>query len=436
VATEYHLTPEGPRRCAVDHSNPNSRGCPLGGMHFDSLEDAMDVYTEDLKQTFGDFHVLVRPSLKEKARRAGYLSLEGVEKAKANPQVQAAVSTMKTLRAKAREAAEEIRGHYQKDASADRSSTLPESVQTEPLGSIDAEAEQAESNSEELFSGGSEESMKDFGARIAGRASSDTFSLIPVDRTEFERRMTDIEARETLRKLPAPKPGRRLRAYRSATRRKLNTAKDQARTALTNGSLRAQTKLSDASYAARASVSVAKDTAELRARVAAAKAQDRADDLARSLRQKASRMSVPAGHIRPGDTFDGTTVRSVELLDSGKVKISYQAAPGGPILAATVPGDRSMRVDRKTRREARNSRISSKVAKPIAQSKELSRRVAKASERQLSALSSIGKRDVRIGAIEYSIRQHERSVKQKDLIDRLRGLRSPSRTSERELQLS
>ena len=135
-------------------------------------------------------------------------------------------------------------------------------------------------------------------------------------------------------------------------------------------------------------------------------------------------MSIPAGHIRPGDTFDGTTVRGVESLDDGRVKISYQVAPGGPVLATTVAGDRSMLVDRKTRRQARNSRISSSAARPIARTRALSQRVARSSSEQLALLWPLRRQDVRFGSIERSIRQHERDGRQRELIEKLRSLRS------------
>ena len=97
------------------------------------------------------------------------------------------------------------------------------------------------------------------------------------------------------------------------------------------------------------------------------------------------------------------------------------------MLAATVPGDRSMRVDRKTRREARNSLFSSRVAKPIAQTKALSSKVAKASSAQLNALGVLRRSDSRLGAIDSSIRQHERSLRQRELIGKINALRATAR---------
>lgn len=418
MATEYHLTPEGPRRCSVDRSNPNSRGCPLGGTHFDSFDDAMEVYTEDLRNTFGDFHVLVRPSGVERIRRAGYRSLDGIEKVKANPQVEATVKTLKTLRAKAREAISEIKGHYSGVADPRRASTLPESVATEPLIQEEPEDREAEAVSEEVFSRGEPESMQDFSSRILARASETSFKMEPMDRSEIDGIIEAIEAREKARSTPAPKREKPIRNYRAAISKGVRTAKAQARALPQN----AKRKLSDAGYTVRASASVAKDVAAIKLRSAGAMAQAGFGEV----QQRAARMSIPAGHIRPGDTFDGTRVRAVEAIGGGKVKISYQAQAGGPVLATTVAGDRSMRVDRKTRRESRNARIASKVAKPIARSKALSQRLTTASSEQLSALGNIRRRDQRFGSVNRSIQQHERTLRQRELIGKLRELRTSS----------
>ena len=48
-------------------------------MHFDRFDDAMEVYTDNLKEAFGEFHVLVRPSALERTRRVGYRSLDGID---------------------------------------------------------------------------------------------------------------------------------------------------------------------------------------------------------------------------------------------------------------------------------------------------------------------------------------------------------------------
>lgn len=428
MATEYHLTPEGPRRCSVDRSNPRSRGCPLGGTHFDSYEDAMEVYTEDLQKTFGDFHVLVRASSKERIRRVGYRSLDGIERAKASPQVKRAVSNLKAASTRARSALAELQGRYRGEAEADsqRSSTLPETVATEPLAEMDGADSEAEELSERTFSTGEAETMASFGARMMANSNEASFSMAPLDRSEIDRAIANIEARDMIRKTPAPKRPDRIKAYRSAKKRRVAIAKVQTRSAISSSTATAKRRLSDAGYAVKATASVARETAELQARVAAGRLQDGAQDIGSAAQRRAKLMSLPAGHIRPGDTFDGTTVRAVELVGNGKVKISYQAKPGGPVLAATVPGDRSMSVDRRTRREARNTRISSKIARPVAQTRGIYERVAKASEDQLSLFGSILQRDQRMGAVDRSIRQHERRVRERELIQKLKDLRSPA----------
>lgn len=45
MAKRYHITPEGPKPCSVDASNPRSRGCEYGaGGHFDELQSAEQSY--------------------------------------------------------------------------------------------------------------------------------------------------------------------------------------------------------------------------------------------------------------------------------------------------------------------------------------------------------------------------------------------------------
>ena len=431
MATQYHLTPEGPRRCSVDPSNPKGRGCKYDSMHFDRFDDAMEVYTENLKEIFGEFHVLVRPSSVEQARRLGYRSLDGIETVKANPQVQAAVERLKTTTAKAKSKLQELRNG--------KPEPLPESIETVPFEAAEETEEpeelEAEAATVEIFHSGREESLADFGARIAAQGSPSSFSLPPIDRERLDRSLAILERAELIRKMPPRKKGERFRAYRSSVRRRVRTAASRAEEAATRavvqGAARTGKSLVSAGYAARATASVAKDAAVLRTMVATARAQDGARSVAtaaatagRAIQTRAARMSIPAGHIRPGDTFDGTTVRAVESLDNGRVKISYQAEPGGPVLATTVAGDRSMLVDRKTRRQARNSRISASAARPIARTRALSQRVARASAEQLSLLRPIQRQDVRFGSIERSIRQHERDVRQRELIEKLRALRS------------
>lgn len=49
MAGRYHLTPEGPRPCSVDETNPRSRGCSYGaGGHFGALQDAESAYEEQM----------------------------------------------------------------------------------------------------------------------------------------------------------------------------------------------------------------------------------------------------------------------------------------------------------------------------------------------------------------------------------------------------
>lgn len=429
MAVVYHLTPEGPRRCSVDPSNPNSGGCKYeGGMHFDRFDDAMEVYTENLKETFGEFHVLVRPTVVEQARRLGYRSLDGIETVKANPQVQAAVENLRTAASKARAGLKELRPG--------KPAPLPESVETVPLEElVEPEELEQEAATVEIFDSGREESLADFASRITRQGSSSSFSLPPLDQDRLDRSLAILERAELIRKMPPQRKGDRFRAYRSSVRRRVSTAASRAEAAATRavvqGTSRTGRSLVSAGYAVRATASVAKDAAALRTMVATARVQDGARSAAaaattagRNIQQRAARMSLPAGHIRPGDTFDGTTVRGVESLDDGRVKISYQVKAGSPVLATTVAGDRSMLVDRKTRRQARNSRISSSAARPIARTRALSQRVARASSEQLALLRPVLRQDVRFGSIERSIRQHERDVRQRELIEKLRRLRS------------
>jgi len=431
VATQYHLTPEGPRKCSVDPSKPNSRGCKYDSMHFDSFSDAMEVYETDLKAAFGEFSVLVRPSARERARRAGYLGLDGVEKVRANPQVRATVNSLRTLATKAREATAEIRSHYREELNSNRADSLPETVATRPLAVEDSpEDTEALRNSEETFSGTQDESLSDFSDRIAARSRKTSFNLVEVDGSERDAALALLDAQREHRKEKKEEKPSRMSAYRSARRRRANLAKARVESAIRSGREKTSRAIIDSGYAARASVTVAKEAAKLRAQ----NARVRTAKATQSVQKAASRMSVPASHIRPGDTFDGTTVRAVEAVAPGKIKISYQAEANGPILSATVPSDRSMKVDRKTRREARNSRISSRVAAPIARTRELSSRVARASAEQLAGFDRLMGTDKRFGAISREIRQAERRQEQSALINRLRALRSES--SDRVLQNS
>lgn len=429
MATQYHLTPEGPRKCSVDPSKPNSRGCKYDSMHFDNFEDAMEVYSEELEAAFGKFSVLVRPSAKERARRIGYRGLDGIDRVQANPQVKAAVASLKTIGAKAREAVAEIRSHYNGEVQpAGQASSLPETVSTAPLAEIPLEDQAAEANSEETFSSGREESLQDFSNRIIAKSSEASFKITPVDGTAREEALSRLEEFEKSRSEKAKPQPTKAQIKRSAKSRKAALAKARVRSAVNAGKERTTRVLIDSGYMVRASAAAARDTAKLKAQ----SARVRSAAAARIVQQRAARMSVPAAHIRPGDTFDGTTVRAVEAVALGKIKISYQAVANGPVLSATVPSDRAMRVDRKTRREARNSRISSRIATPIARTRALSSRVLKASNEQLSGLDALISRDARSGAVAREIRQFERKREQLAIINRLRTVRTE--TPQRVLQ--
>lgn len=427
MAKEYHNTPNGPRPCRVDKSNPNSRGCPLGGAHFDNFSDAMEAYSENLKETFGEFHVLVRPSTIEKGRRLSYKSLDSIEKVKASPKVSEAVQSFQIIKNKAREARSEIRGIKGSAKEQAISTPITEAVDTKPLGVV-AEDERAQKNSEETFSPRRSESLVGFGSRVMAESRTSTlpFQTRPLDRTQLDQAVNAINARY---KQPVKKPSVKARAsaalnnYKSKVSRKVRTAKTLASTAIKDRARAERNRLSNADYAIRASASVAKDVLALQSRAKLAQAKSKANDLKSKAVTRAARMNVPAGHIRPGDTFDGTTVRGVESLGGGKLKISYHAKPGGPVLSTTVAADRVMSIDRKTRREARNARLASKVAKPIAQTREFSNKVVKASSNQLQSFKGFKSKDQRFASVEKAIAQEARIARQRELVEKLRSLR-------------
>lgn len=425
MAKEYHNTPNGPRPCRVDKSNPNSRGCPLGGAHFDNFSDAMEAYNENLKETFGEFHVLVRPSTIEKGRRLSYKSLDSIEKVKASPKVSEAVQSFQIIKNKAREARSEIRANRSRLKSP--AVPIDEAVDTKPLGTV-TEDVQAQKNSEEAFSPQRSESLVGFGSRVVteSRTSTLPFQTRPLDRTQLDQAVSIINASY---KQPAKKPSVKARAnavlnnYKSKVSRKVRTAKTLASTAIKDRARAERAKISSAGYAIRASASVAKDVLALQSRAKLAQAKSKANELKSKAVTRAARMNVPAGHIRPGDTFDGTTVRGVESLGDGKLKISYHAKPGGPVLSTTVAEDRVMSIDRKTRRKARNARLASKVAKPVAQTRELSNRVVKASSNQLRSFKGFKSKDQRFASVEKAIAQEARIARQRELVEKLRSLR-------------
>lgn len=443
---EYHNTAKGPRPCRVDKSNPNSRGCPLGGTHFDSFDDAMEAYTENLKETFGEFHVVIRPSLAEKSRRVGYRSLDRIEKVKANPHVKATVNNFRIVQAKAKEALEEIKssridstqsGNSTSNESTDRPSSIPEDIETRPLSTLTPEVEEAESASAEVFSSRGE-SMAEFSSRVVNDFNRNPypFKTKPLDREDVDRAIRAIRAKreqapEKSKVTVRSRVNARLKGYTSKVSAKVRTAKDLAKNAVKDKVDKSKKRISDAGYAARASAAVAKDTLTLKARSTASRAKDQAVNAKQKIATvkdaatvRASRMNIPAGHIRPGDTFDGTTVRSVESASEGKVKISYQAKPGGPMLSTVVDGSRSMSVDRKTRREARNARFATKTAKSIAQTKELSGKIHNASSKQIESFKNFRKSEPRFESIQRSILQEKRIARQRELVTKLRDLRS------------
>lgn len=49
---QYHITPEGPKRCAVDPTNPNSTGCKYGD-HYSNLRESEEAFTEILEKSEG-----------------------------------------------------------------------------------------------------------------------------------------------------------------------------------------------------------------------------------------------------------------------------------------------------------------------------------------------------------------------------------------------
>lgn len=65
---DFHLGPNGPGRCSVDPSNPNSTGCPYGGEsgeedHYKTREEAEVVYGKRMES---EGHGVVAPSTSQK----------------------------------------------------------------------------------------------------------------------------------------------------------------------------------------------------------------------------------------------------------------------------------------------------------------------------------------------------------------------------------
>lgn len=425
MARQYHLTPEGPRVCKVDPTNPNSRGCPLGGMHFDQFDDAMAVYTENLRETFGDFHVLVRPSLLEHGRRVSYRGLDAVETVAANPQVRATVSSLKTIVAKGREALEEIRGHYRGETGSplEQPQSLPEEIETKPLEEIASDIE-AEENSTEIFSSGKGESLADFSSRILARANEKSTVIMPAEGDTLARARVLLAVRQTpLEKIADNHIPREIRKRKRTLPGAMRRAKVRADRGLRAGGRSVGRRVSSAATTVRATGVQAREAVKLKAVTLGTNAGAQIAATASRARRRAAQISLPASHIRAGDTFDGTTVRAIEARSDGKLKISYQAEQNGPVLSTVVDAGRSMRIDRKTRQQAFNSRIAAKASKPIARTREFANSMV-ASPQQVELFRKANRGDLRFSSIERSLRKQQRASRERALIAKLRELRS------------
>lgn len=422
MARKYHITPQGPRPCSADPAKPNSRGCAYGdsAIHFDNMADAMETYQEGLQEKFGEFHVLIRPSVVEKGRRLGYRSLDGVEKVKASPQAALVVGTLKTLKSHALQAVAEIR---EQRSDLKRTPALPETVETRPLTEepLTREESEAEKESRRVFV---ERAQSETGPEYRERLLGKRGAQIAPTKAEPEqvKQATDLIAANT-----AARHGRRrktkMESFKGSltrvgvsTRRMIGNVGDRSVAAGRKASTNTKAAVSNSVLTSRAAVNVAKRQAAEKITTAGAAASKRM-----------SQMSIPAGHIRPGDTFDGTIVHSVEQDSDGKVKIRYKAKPGGPLFSATVDQNKAMRVDRKTRREARNSRISNSLPKPISRT-ELSSKIKRATNAQIQMLKPV-RSELRFEAIETSIKRQQRADKQRELIGKLKAIRNASATS-------
>lgn len=408
-------------------------------MHFDSFSDAMEVYGESLKETFGEFHVLVRPRSSERLRRAGYISLDGIEKIRSSEAVQSAVRSLRGSTERARQARRAVESRYEELRNPRQPQGLPETVAVEPLSPLSEPQENllAEEATREAFSSGTAETMQSFARRVAGGEARGSFSYSPMDRKALDDNFDLLSRAQRIKDLP------RVPSYKEQKKLKerLDRAKRPQRITLRKKAARGAARLSGkalratgrgmvtAGYAVRATADVGREAASMRSQQLASRAQSTAT----VVKRRAALMSIPASHIRPGDTFDGTRVRAVEALGDGRVKISYQAEAGGKLLATTVDQNRSMRVDRKTRREARNSRIGLAVARPLNRVKDGSMRIAKISGEQLSLMRPIRSADLRYGSIEASIREAQRTRRQIELEGELKSLLS-TRKNARELQ--
>ena len=445
MARKYHITPEGPRPCSADPSKANSRGCKYGdsAIHFDNMADAMGTYQEGLQEKFGEFHVLIRPSIAEKGRRLGYQSMDVVEKVKASPQAEAAVNTLKTIRRQALLAAAELRGQY---AEGSRQPILPDTIETrpldEPLSKEDAEAEEL---SRKFFVARAQsETGPEYRTRLLGKRGLRIAS--PVAAAEQVEQTSDLVAANTAargrrrKKLgPIASTRRLLSDAGIATRKLIGTAAGRGLAGTRKATAQARSVAANSVLTSRAAIAVAGDrisatslSAKQNASAATIVARDKALRAGVLAKQKASaageaasvrisQMNIPAGHIRPGDTFDGTTVHSVEQSSDGNVKIRYRAKSDGPLFSATVSSEKSMRIDRKTRRQARNSRIANSLPKPISRT-ELSSKLKKATSAQIAMLKPV-RSELRFESIEKSIGRQERADRQRELIGKLKSIR-------------
>lgn len=423
MARKYHITPQGPRPCSADPAKPNSRGCAYGdsAIHFDNMADAMETYQEGLQEKFGEFHVLIRPSVVEKGRRLGYQGLDGVEKVKASPQVTSAVSALKTIKDHARQAIAEIR---EQRPEAKRTPALPETIATRPLVEepLTPEEAEAEAESRRVFVERAQtESGPEYRERLLGKRGSQ----IAPRKAEPEqvKQTTDLIAANA----SARRHGRRRKSKMESLKGSLSRAGISTRRMIGNATDRSVAAGRKASSSTKAAVSNSVLTSRAAVNVAKRQAAEKMSTAGAAASKRMSQMSIPAGHIRPGDTFDGTIVHSVEQDSNGKVKIRYKAKPGGPLFSATVDQNKAMRVDRKTRREARNSRISNSLPKPISRT-ELSSKIKRATSAQIQMLKPV-RSELRFEAIEVSMKREQRAEKQRELVGKLKAMRNASATS-------
>lgn len=435
----YHLSAQGPRPCSA-----TVRDCPVGGDHFGSMAEAMEGYQEKLREQFGDFHVLIRPTTGERVRRAGY-SLR--DKLEARPAGLEALEALRHMRESARHARKMIQVARSSQLQQNQEPQLP--VATSPLEQqVDTpEDQEAVSASQESFEepldgkaflAMLEESSKEHAARSAamGMPKADT-SRADAIHAQSQRAGAALRALEN-RSSIGKKFGREAATDARAA---VGVLRERAARATRAIGFRAQRKLASSveSMAARSSqglqavktraieagngIHQSYVDASLKATAARKALQARAAEGARTVKLRASRMTVPAGSIRPGDTFGNSRVKSVEDLGDGIRKISYTVGSGGPVLSTKVPADRKMAVDRKTRREARNSRLASQLkSSPISQ--RLSE-VTSATSQQLMAMRSYYHRsDLRFDGFEKAMAREDRLLKQRELIAKLKSTRS------------